>query len=464
MIRNSLYVRFIAAYIVAVLLGVSGAVYYMGLAYKDRIEESLIEQMDGYANDVASIYQMFEPAQADLYMKNKHFNQSFSVRIFDAEGNLTGLGTKDSDLIMTDKADIQKVLDGGIYRNVIFSLGTAEVGVPLRINGQTYALVVSLVDQEWQTESRKIIFKDMSILLIIGSVFVAAAGTFLVRPIKGMKAAAERIAKGEFDIDIKWTRRRDEIGELARSFENMAREVKQMEEMRQSFVSNVSHEIQSPLTSISGFSKTLQRAGLPEDTKQRYLRIIHDESERLSRLSDSLLQLASLDSEHHPFDPIRYDLTEQLREVVLACEPQWSAKGVELRLQLREEVMVYADADQLSQVWTNLIGNSVKFTPSGGSVAVSIKDRGEWIDVIVSDTGCGIRPEEQERIFERFYKADKSRDKKVPGSGLGLAIVKKIVTLHGGSVQAKPRIKGGTEVTVTIPANAREGRKKEYPV
>ncbi|MFD1952790.1 sensor histidine kinase [Paenibacillus thailandensis] len=462
MIGKSLYVRIVATFVAAVLLGVSCAYLYMIVVNKDRIRDSFYTQLEGYAEDVASIYEMFDIEQAEYYMKNKHYRNNFRVSIFDAEGRLTRYGNADSSLqLLAGKQDILNVLQGVSYKRFLDADGIAEVGIPLRIDGETYAMVITMMNEDMGMEWRFLIIQDMGIFLAAGSLFVVLAATFLVRPLIGMKEAMERIARGEFDIDLKWTRRKDEIGDLARSFDNMAREIKQMEEMRQSFVSNVSHEIQSPLTTISGFSKTLQRPDIPEETRQRYLRIIHNESERLSRLSDSLLQLASLDSEHHPFERTRFDLAEQLREVVLACEPHWSAKKLNVKLRLHGEVIVYADADQLNQVWLNLVGNSIKFTPEGGSIELAVKSAGERVAVTVSDTGSGIRPEDRERIFERFYKGDQSRDKKVPGSGLGLAIVKKIVTLHGGTVQARPRASGGTEVTVSIPSGLKELRRQE---
>ncbi|WP_430106742.1 sensor histidine kinase [Paenibacillus validus] len=198
----------------------------------------------------------------------------------------------------------------------------------------------------------------------------------------------------------------------------MAEELKQLEQMRRDFVSNVSHEIQSPLTSISGFSKLIRDPGMPANERNQYLDIIETESLRLSRLSENLLKLASLESEHHPFHPVTFDLDEQLRRVVVALEPQWSAKELELELEL-PRVKITGDPDQLNQVWINLFGNAVKFTPREGRVSIRLEALTDRVKVVIADTGIGIKEEDLEPIFTRFYKADRARQRELGGSGLG---------------------------------------------
>jgi signal transduction histidine kinase len=224
-----------------------------------------------------------------------------------------------------------------------------------------------------------------------------------------------------------------------------------MEKMRQEFISNVSHEIQSPLTSISGFARALRDTRLSEEERAHYLDIIETESIRLSKMSDNLLKLTSLESEHHPFEPKRYRLDKQLRAVVLACEPLWLDKSIDMDVSL-EEGEIDADPDLMNQVWGNLIHNSIKFTPRGGTIGVELQFRDGEAAVRISDTGIGIGEEDLPRIFERFYKADKSRNRAGGGSGLGLSIVKKIVDLHHGSIDVQSRPGEGTVFTVRLPA------------
>ncbi|MBE5396015.1 HAMP domain-containing sensor histidine kinase [Brevibacillus borstelensis] len=260
--------------------------------------------------------------------------------------------------------------------------------------------------------------------------------------------ALKRIAKGDFSVklDIKMEH---QWGQLVENINHMAEQLNEMEQMRQEFISNVSHEIQSPLTSISGFARALRSEHLTREEQLHYLDIIETESKRLSKLSDNLLKLTSLEARQHPMERKRYRLDDQLRSIILACEPQWLEKGIELDAEL-EKVELVADEDMMSQVWTNLLGNSIKFTPQGGSISVRAHRVGGEVVVQVSDTGIGISREDQERIFERFFKADRSRNRAVGGSGLGLSIVKKIVDLHQGKIAVQSRPGEGTTFIITF--------------
>lgn len=264
--------------------------------------------------------------------------------------------------------------------------------------------------------------------------------------------AMGRLARGDYDVKLKQAEADGQFGEFVRSFNDMAAQLGAMEKMRQEFISNVSHEIQSPLTSIAGFARALRAPGLGGEERDRYLGIIETECMRLSRLSANLLRLASLESDHPPFEPRRYRLDRQLREAVLACEPQWLEKSIEVEANL-DAVEIVADPDLMSQVWANLLHNGVKFTPRGGTIGVRLRLADGEAEVVVSDTGIGIGEEDLPRIFERFHKADRSRNRAAGGSGLGLAIAKKIVDLHRGAIDVMSRPGEGTVFTVRLPAS-----------
>jgi signal transduction histidine kinase len=273
--------------------------------------------------------------------------------------------------------------------------------------------------------------------------------------------AMERISKGDFSARVETHFGQHEnnlISNLVDGVNSMAEELRKWEAMRQEFISNVSHEIQSPLTSIRGFTQALQSDDLTVEERQHYLSIIEHESTRLSRITENLLRLAALDSEHVKFDPQPYRLDKQLRNLILACEPQWTANGLDVGASL-EEVEITADEDLLSQVWINLIANSIIFTPPGGRIAVTLCRRDSQAEFKIADTGIGITLADQERIFERFYKADRSRGPSKEGSGLGLSIAKKIVELHQGTICVDSQPGAGATFTVSLPlvAAALEG-------
>jgi signal transduction histidine kinase len=262
--------------------------------------------------------------------------------------------------------------------------------------------------------------------------------------------AIKRITKGDFNVNLPNIPHNNPFGQIAESINTMAVELNQMEQLRQEFVSNVSHEIQSPLTSIRGFARVLQNESLTQEERLHYLGIIESESVRLAKLSENLLRLTSLESEHHPFEPKTYRLDKQLRNIVLACEPIWVDKAIQMDINL-VEIQVSADEDLMSQVWVNLIHNSIKFTPSGGTIQINLKGIAEEVLVEISDTGAGIAEEDAAYIFERFYKADKSRNRATVGSGLGLAIVKKIMDMHQGKISVTSELGEGTKVSVHLP-------------
>jgi signal transduction histidine kinase len=265
--------------------------------------------------------------------------------------------------------------------------------------------------------------------------------------------ALEKIAKGDFRVNIENKYDRPEshmLGELVDSVNKMAVELNQIETMRQEFISNVSHEIQTPLTSIRGFAQALNSDALSEEDREHYLTIIEAESMRLSKLSDNLLKLASLEAEQVKFEAKPYRLDRQVRNLILACEPQWLEKTLDMEVCL-EEVTITADEDLLSQVWLNLLHNSIKFTPPGGRITIRLNRCEDLIKYQISDTGTGISQEDLAHIFERFYKADKSRTGLTGGSGLGLAITRKIVELHRGTIAVESQPGAGTTFSVSLP-------------
>ncbi|MBO9598934.1 MAG: two-component sensor histidine kinase [Cohnella sp.] len=268
--------------------------------------------------------------------------------------------------------------------------------------------------------------------------------------------AMRRMSKGDFDVTLDFDpRHTGQMGVIVKNFNKMVVALGEMERMRQELISNVSHEFQSPLTSISGFARALQNNDLPPETRKHYLDIIELESVRLSRLSDNLLKLTSLESKHHPFEPGTYRLDRQIRRIVLACEPLWQEKNIEIDIDL-PSLPITADEALLDQVWINLLNNSIKFTPVGGTISVRVTTAESGYRIEVADNGSGIPEEHLPHLFERFYKADKSRTRtgESNGSGLGLSIVRKIVDLHEGAVFAGNRPDGGAVFTVHLPIRA----------
>ncbi|MBB6730279.1 two-component sensor histidine kinase [Cohnella sp. CBP 2801] len=269
-----------------------------------------------------------------------------------------------------------------------------------------------------------------------------------------MVDAMQRMSKGDFNINLEaHPKYAGELTVLVDNLNRMASELGQMEQMRQEFISNVSHEIQSPLTAIKGFAQALRQDGMDPNTRDHYLKIIETESERMSRMSDNLIRLSTLESRNQPFRLRTFRLDRQIRQAVLSCEPLWVDKRLEMDIRL-DEVTLEADEELLNQVWRNLLHNAIKFTPEGGTLTVGLGIRGDQATATFADTGVGIAEADIPHLFERFFKADKARNRSLGGSGLGLSIVKKIVDLHGGAIDVESRPVEGTTFTVRLPLSA----------
>jgi signal transduction histidine kinase len=399
--------------------------------------------------EINSLYEQAKPDDVNAFIKRMVKVSAYPIHLYDASGHVTFYGIDNTNNLDIAPDAVQKVLQGQIYR----SSSKAEqtfIGMPFRFEGEQHAIFMQFSAQNENIINRMLLL-ILILGLLIGSLCILIVARYLVKPIQTLTEANKRIAKGDFDVEIK-TKRADEMGILTQSFNEMASELKQLEQMRQDFVSNVSHEIQTPLTSISGFAMAMKNSSLvAESDRNYYLDIIIAESGRLSRLSDNLLKLASLDSDHHPFEATMYSLDEQIRQIVVTCEPQWSAKGIQIDLNMDNPLRITADRDQLNQVWMNLLGNAIKFTPEGGQIAIQITQSQEEIVFSITDTGIGVAPDQLNAVFERFYKTDSSRNRSTAGNGLGLAIAKKIVTLHHGSIEMTSQLGKGTTVFVRLP-------------
>lgn len=442
---KTLYVKVILTYLAVTALALLLASIVISVIYKNHIISTENSELIKYGNEIIRLYEQQGVNSVNAILTGLSDLETFHLQIYDNSRRLS-YSTPWKGEKMIAEGVLAPIYEGDIYR----SSKEFVVGLPFDMEGEQHALILQYRPRD-QMEYYEFVLLSMQLLaLVIGTLLMGIGARHLIKPLRAMKTAAESIAKGDFNIALKLDGRKDELGELAMSFHSMTHEIKQLENMRQAFVSNVSHEIQSPLTSISGFSKALQQQQVSEPDRLRYLSIIQSESERLSRLCDNLLRLASLDNSSAPLHLSTYDLDEQLRESVLLLEPQWSKKELDIDIQL-PSIRLQADRDQLSQVWMNLIGNSIKFTPTGGSIIITGRKGIDQIEIQIRDTGIGIPGEDLNLIFERFFKSDRARSKIKVGNGLGLAIVRKIVLLHKGKIFVTSQPGKGTTFTVMIP-------------
>lgn len=273
----------------------------------------------------------------------------------------------------------------------------------------------------------------------------------MTKPLKLMSEASKAMAKGDFSKRIPVTSD-DEIGELAVSFNQMTNSLVQLEGMRKSFVANVSHELKTPMTTIGGFIDGILDGTIEPEKQRYYLTIVSDEVKRLSRLVQSMLSMAKLESGEFILKPELFDFRELLCTIVISQEQRIEAQGLNITgLDEIPSVSVSADRDLIHQVIYNLVDNAIKFTNESGTINFSLKTESKKLIFTITNTGKGIPEKELPYVFERFYKVDKSRSANKNSTGLGLYIVKTILKAHGGGITVISQENSFTSFSITLP-------------
>lgn len=350
--------------------------------------------------------------------------------------------------------DIMETAVEGMYRatgNLGGSLSDIHfiVSAPVIVEEQTVAVVFitqPIVDglAPYIYGIFRMFFFAVLFALAITFIIVYLVSYSLTRPLREMSAAAKQYATGDFSkrIAIKRAKVRifgqDETDELVQAFNSMAQALATLESSRRSFVANVSHELKTPMTTIGGFIDGILDGTIEKEKEMQYLKIVSDEVKRLSRLVTGMLNMSKFEAGELDLKPVKFDISEMLFRTLLSFEQVIDKKHIEIRgLESITANNVTADKDMINQVVYNLVDNAVKFTPEGGYIDVSSKSDAEKVIVKIRNSGKGIPSEEIDKIFERFYKIDKSRSFDVKGAGMGLYLCKMIVELHGGQIAAR---------------------------
>jgi signal transduction histidine kinase len=453
---RSLYLKIVQTFISVVLISIF--ISYFLTPFSLNQEEIFKEELSKISMGIAQVIQMTGPEGIQDLIKG--FDGE-NLNILITNGEYTFYVTEGDEHFQIQKKDVEEILRHTFDDPVVLvdkaKRSARIIGVPIFVSGEKYALITRIDYEDEFEDIQQGIFMSLVIVLMVGSLLILFASTYLVKPIRNLTNAARKIAKGDFSVRVekKEGKNKDEVGELIDSFNHMTAEIEKIDMMRADFVSNVSHEIQSPLTSIKGFTKAIMDDVIPKEDQQEYLAIIYQEIERMSRLSENLLRMASLDSEHHPYHPVSYRLDEQLRNSILTTQPQWEKKNLTIELDL-EPIEIFADKDLMEQVWLNLVINAIKYSNESGTIDIAIKITASQIQVIVKDFGMGIPKEAIPNLFGRFYKVDQSRNRSVDGNGLGLSIVKKILTIHNFSIKVTSEEGVGSIFTVKIPLRQSE--------
>lgn len=290
---------------------------------------------------------------------------------------------------------------------------------------------------------------SISFTLFFLSIMITMFSKKFLMPIRNLNYATGEVSKGNFNIQLPIPND-FEMGSLTAKFNSMVRELNSIETLRNDFISNVSHEIKTPIATIQGFSNLLKDETLSKEEKDEYLDIIISETSRISNLTSNILKLTKLETQGIITDKSFFSLAEQLRHSILVLQRDLSQKNIDIDIDL-DEVQIYSNQELLQQVWINLISNAIKFTNEGGKISIQLMDTEDTITVKISDTGIGMKAESLNHIFDKFYQEDKSHSSN--GNGLGLPLVKRIVDLCDGTIRVKSLLGEGSSFTVELPKN-----------
>lgn len=364
---------------------------------------------------------------------------------------------------LVPKAIIRKAGDEGRYQELgrlggIYDEQYYSVGVPMKVNGQMVGVVFASLGAQTFTQlieaTLKMFMLCALIVMAVTCVIIYFVTRRLVRPLQEMLTATQSFAKGDFSVRVP-VERYDEIGKLAMAFNTMATSLSSQESSRRSFIANVSHELKTPMTTIAGFIDGILDGTIPEEKREQYLGIVSEEVKRLSRLVRSMLGIARIEAGEMKLAPTAFDINDIVCRTVFTFERAIEEKHLDIRGLDAGKVMVNADPDLIHQVVYNLIENAVKFAGEGGYIQVNYQQEGPMAFIGVRNSGEGISKEEMPKVFERFYKTDRSRSMDKTGVGLGLHIVRSIINLHGGEIIVKSVEGEYSEFRFSLPSAAK---------
>ena len=350
----------------------------------------------------------------------------------------------------------------GVYKENYMIIGCA-VERDGRVTGAVFATASLAALNSYRVEILRM-FLWAAIAAFAIAFFAAWGFSFrMVQPLRKMAAAARSFGEGDFSVRVDESSQ-DEIGELAVAFNAMATSLADSECANRSFIANVSHELKTPMTTISGFIDGILDGTIPPDQEKKYLRIVSSETKRLSRLVRTMLDLSRIDNGELHLRMRRFDLTNTMLNALLSFEQRIEEKNLQiLGLENAESLYVDGDPDMIHQVLYNLIENAVKFTPDGGYIALKMEKQPGKTYMAIRNSGPGIAPDEVEMVFDRFYKTDRSRNKDKTGMGLGLYIVRTIIRQHGGEITTSSIPGDYTEFSFFLPDKQEEKKAETAP-
>lgn len=471
--KHRLFLKLLAGYLIFGILGFLAVTFFTtGQTYRymrEQEADNLYLEAKAIASDYAVSYRQGSITLQDI---QGHFSVLSSylgarIRFVDVQGRIlitSALGNADESAMQIPDFDITSF--GTHYYqtgNFFDSLGEdcltvyAPVIINYRVHG--YVLIHKPISeiQKFCDGLLNISYATLAIIFACALLLLGLFTYTVYRPIHKLAKAAGAYASGNFETKVAIPSQ-DEIGYLAASLNFMATELNSLEEDQRKFVANISHDFRSPLTSIKGYIEAIMDGTIPPESQDKYLNIILMETERLNKLTESLLELNKYGSHGTMLELSDFDINHVIKMTVQSFEGTCTRKKISFVLILSgQELFVTADMSKIQQVLYNLIDNAIKFSHADSSITVETTERNEKVFVSVKDTGIGIPKESIKKIWERFYKTDASRGKDKSGTGLGLSIVKEIIQAHNENINVISTEGVGTEFIFTLPLANRNG-------
>lgn len=470
--NKSIFRKLLFSSIVTVLLGLCAVGLFIALLAKDDIVDSKGQEMLRQAKRVNLAIQNRTAPDESFKELLLFFDQSYDARIwvFDKEGTIVSTSSK-------DEVNAGKSVSGDIVRKVA---GGEEAVWSFRLDGQkeemlsaavpwgkdntVYGGIVLYSPMTRINETISQLRENILWVTLLGMLFSFAVSSYLSwsisRPLQKIDKAAAKIATGDYSERIR-IRSKDEIGDLASTINDMMEKLsrvdvdkRKLEQLRHDFLANVSHELRTPLTAMQGFLEALQDGIIEEEFKGKYYEIMYQETLHMNRLVDDITDLMKLENGEIVLARAAVDLEPVLSKLAFKFRQEAEDKGTVIRSRITAPLpKAYADPDRLEQILNNIVKNAVKFTENGVvELEAQAGPDGQSVRITVTDTGIGISQEDQELIWERFFKVDRGRPRKNKGSGLGLAIVRELVELHQGTIRVESEIGRGSRFQILLPA------------
>lgn len=462
--KHSLYYKFILGYLVFGLLGFAAiATFSAQLMNRNQVKsqaEAMYDEASLIASAYSSVYQGNKQDLDSVYPQLQAVAKFVRAKIWvvdrqgvivvDSEQNAhAGTVIEDFDPTATGN---KSYCTGSYYG--LFPYEVLSVSAPITGNYNTYGYVLvhlpMSVVWEMSNSNLNVVYITGGILFILSLIILLVFTNTVYFPLKKITEGANEYAAGNLDYRIDLNSR-DEMGYLAGTLNYMSGELNKLEEYQRNFIANVSHDFRSPLTSIKGYLEAIIDGTIPPEMYEKYLTRVISETERLTKLTQGMLTLNSLDSKGY-LSRSSFDINRVIKDTAASFEGTCGKKNINFELTFSDNIqMVYADLGKIQQVLYNLIDNAIKFSHQDSTIYIQTRIKNEKIFVSVKDTGIGIPKDSVKKVFDRFYKSDLSRGKDKKGTGLGLAIVKEIIQAHGENIDVVSTEGVGSEFIFSLP-------------